>query len=753
MTSNTSGVKYHKNSLKKIPLRLILIVPFVVQIFAAVGLVGYLSFLQGQKAVNDLASQLMEKSSQQVDEHLDKYLALPQQLIQMNADAISDGQLDLNDQKANERYFWRQAKAFKNLNYIGYVLPDGREAGAGRWINGVDLLVFENLIGDGKASDYIADSRGNRAKLLQRYNFDPLSQEAYKDAVETGKQIWGKIINFEASNVQVTESGKALENKDLTTNIGYENFVLLPVRQPVYNSDKKLVSVISIDIVITEISKFISTLKVSSQGKIFIIERDGLLIGSSSKYSILSKASGKTERYNALQSPDLIIRNVARELRKKFNSFQNIKFNQRTNIVFNKENYYVQVLPWKNEYGLDWLIVVAVPKSNFMSQIYASTRTTILLCITALFIAILIGIYTSRYINQPILKLSQASEAIAVGELNQTIPENRVNELNVLGRSFNRMAKQLHDSFTDLEQINLKLENRVIQRTEKLSQALEDLKQTQAHLVQAEKMSSLGQMVAGVAHEINNPVNFIHGNLTYIDDYTQELLELIQAYQLYVPNPPEALQEIIDRIDLDFIIEDLNKIIGSMSTGTNRIREIVLSLRNFSRLDEAECKEADIHEGIDSTLMILQHSLQAKSKHPEIQIVKDYGQLPLVNCYAGQLNQVFMNILVNAIDALEDSFINHPTNNPTILIHTELTDDNNILISIADNGAGIPENILSKLFDPFFTTKPVGQGIGLGLSISYQIIVEKHKGKISCDSKLGEGTKFIIEIPYCRDKG
>ncbi len=273
---------------------------------------------------------------------------------------------------------------------------------------------------------------------------------------------------------------------------------------------------------------------------------------------------------------------------------------------------------------------------------------------------------------------------------------------------------------------------------------LHELKTTQAQLIQSEKMSSLGQMVAGVAHEINNPVNFIHGNLTPATQYALDLLNLLELYQQHYPNPPEDIQDEIEAVELEFLKEDFIKILDSMKQGTQRIREIVLSLRNFSRLDEAQFKAVDIHEGIDSTLMILQNRLKAKPNFPEIQIIKQYSSLPPVDCFPSQLNQVLMNILANAIDALESQ---KSLSTPQIKIHTKLLDNNRIAIHISDNGSGIPPEIQSKLFDPFFTTKEVGKGTGLGLSISYQIVVNKHGGNLSCKSTPGEGTEFIIEIP------
>ena len=303
-------------------------------------------------------------------------------------------------------------------------------------------------------------------------------------------------------------------------------------------------------------------------------------------------------------------------------------------------------------------------------------------------------------------------------------------------------------------------------QAEKLERALQDLKSTQSQLIQAEKMSGLGQLVAGIAHEINNPVNFIYGNLSYADNYTNELLNLVETYRTHYPEPVEAVKEKLEEIDIDFLAEDFLKLVGSIRVGAERIQKIVQSLNKFSRSDEEGCKFVDIHEGIDSTLMILQSRLKANSNRPEIQVEKNYADLPNVECYAGQLNQVFMNLLTNAIDALEEDaqangiwkvihdrpqWIREDKKISKILIQTEVFSDvqsgDRLIVKISDNGKGIPEDLRNRLFDLFFTTKPVGKGTGLGLSIAYQIITENHGGKLFFESELNKGTEFTIEIP------
>jgi signal transduction histidine kinase len=381
----------------------------------------------------------------------------------------------------------------------------------------------------------------------------------------------------------------------------------------------------------------------------------------------------------------------------------------------------------------------------------------------------------------------------AISHSSPCLPTNHHQALMKIAAHLASIATQRQQSEQALKQANEQLESRVAERTNQLREATEyllvevaerkmaelalrqsegqlkdkaqhleqaygKLQQAQAQLIQNEKMASLGQLVAGVAHEINNPVNFIQGNVTHATQYTQDLIELLKLYQTHYPDSIVEIEEKAAEIGIEFLFEDLPKLFASMEVGANRICEIVQSLRNFSHLDEAEVKAVDIHEGINSTLMILKSRLKAQPKRPIIQVVKEYGELPLIECYAGQLNQVFMNILINAIDALEEAIeleaeaIKNQLcclafKNPTIWIRTEIVNSNLLRVQIIDNGLGIPEHIQHRLFDPFFTTKPVGKGTGMGMSISYQIITERHKGQLLCSSKLGQGANFIIEIP------
>jgi signal transduction histidine kinase len=727
--------RFRNQILARIPLQLALIVPYVLQVVAAVGVTGWLCIRNGQKEINALSAQLRHEVTARIEEDLLNSLSVAHDANQLAIRTFQRENLDSTNVRALRPIFWDHLQVFDFANGVGFANQAGdlvgvsaaEEAGERKYyIEIVDRETNGNLI------SYDANATSLLTEVKRVSNYDPRSRPWYQAAKTAGILTWSDIY------------------WSLSQSSG--NSLAITAAHPLYDDIGEFQGVSFVLLNLQRLSLFLRSIEISDSAEIFIIERSGELVASSSEESLVTTQAGTQTRLLARNSQNDLIRSSAQFLERQFAQFDRVQTIQQLEFTLNRDRQFLQVTPVKDGFGIDWLVVIVLKESDFMGQIQANTRMTIALCVIALMAAVVSGIYTSRWIAHPILRLTAASEAIAAGQCDQRVEVHNTRELGVLARSFNHMAQQVQDSFAELAQTNAELEQRVTERTTELSRTLMNLQQTQAQLIQTEKMSSLGQLVAGVAHEINNPVNFIYGNVVYAQDYAHDLLRLLHLYHQHYPQPTPELQQELETIDLAFLSEDFPKAMISMKMGAERIREIVRSLRTFSRLDEAEFKTVNIHEGIDSTLLILQNRLKGKPDYPGINVIKEYASLPLVECYAGQLNQVFMNILTNAIDALEEydqsrtlEMINASPS--SIQITTQVLDSNWIAVHIADNGPGMSEEVCANLFNPFFTTKPVGKGTGLGLSISYQIVVETHKGFLLCHSILGQGTEFVIKIP------
>ena len=698
-----------RHFIHRLPLQAVLVVPFVLQIFAAVGLVGYFSFRNGQQAVNDLANQLINSTTQRVDEQLDNYLALPPQLAEVTAEAIAAGQLDLKDIQASERYFWRQSKVFPSISTLGYTLTDGRQIGAGRWVNPKEVTIYEALPGEGKASDYTSNSSGNRAKLIQRYDYDSLKSDAYLQAIHAKKPFWADIHALGASNTEVSAAGTEMQADGQTENVGdYTDYVAVPAIYPLFDRKGQFFASLSVELQLNDIGRFLKSLKISPSGQVFILERNGKLVAISGKQSILNKLKKDVvEQHTISTIPDPLIQSIASQIQQHSGRFPSIQQNRDLRFKYNNESYFTEVTPWKDKYGLDWLIVVTVPESDFMGQINANTRTTILLCFAALGIATILGIFTSRWIARPIFRLQKASEAIATGDLDRPVEVRGINELEGLARSFNQMAVQLKTSFTVLE-------DRVTERTVELQQA----KETADSANQAKS-----EFLANMSHELRTPLNGILG-------YAQ-------------------------------ILQRSESLTSKGSNGVDIIYQcgshLLTLINDILDLSKIEARKLELYPASFHFPSFLQgvveiNCIRAEQKGITFEFLLDKN-LPIgILADEKRLRQVLINFLGNAIKFTENGKV---TFRVEIIQRVDENKNTHIRFAIADTGVGMTPKQIEKIFQPFEQvgdTKKQSEGTGLGLAISHKI-VSLMDSEIQVQSILGEGSTFSfeVELPEVKD--
>ena len=673
----------------KIPISFILVIPFVLQIFAAVGITGYLSFSNGKKSVQDLVTQLQQEASERVGLHLDNYLAIATKLTKTNVDAIELGLLELKDLETAGHFFWRQLKTFKDVKYISYFLETGEFIGVGLWPEDGKIYVDEiSAKTNWKNHSYLVDEQGNRAELDEATDYDPKSESWYAETIKAGKLNWSKIYLWDE----------------------YPGVFSLAISYPIYDSANNLVTIVGVDLILTEISNFLGNIDISPSAKVFIVERDGLIVASSSSEKPYQIVEGEARRLNVIQSSDSLIKETAKYLSQNFGNFEGINSSQQLNFDIDGDRYFARVTPWQDELGLDWLVVVAMPEADFMAQINANNRTTILLCITSLLVATGLGIVTSHWITSPISRLSNATQAIAKGDLEQAVAIEGTKELNVLVNSFNRMANQLRLSFAKLDETNQKLEARVEERTAELKEAKE-----KAEIASQAKSEFLSSM----SHELRTPLNGILG-------YAQ----ILRRDRHLNPNQDNGL-----------------KIIHQSGNHLLTLINDILDLAKIeARKLELYTRELHLASFLAGVAGIINMRALEKDLLFQWEIAADLPQG--IQADEKRLRQVLLNLLGNAVKftdggtvTLSVSLVPSAENNPA---------QKTLRFEVRDTGVGMNSEQLAKIFQPFEQVGDVkrkGAGTGLGLTISRQLVALMG-GEIEVTSELGKGSTFWFAASF-----
>jgi signal transduction histidine kinase len=655
----------------KVPLRAVLIVPFVIQIVAAVGLTGYLSLRNGQTAVNQVADELRREITNRIEERLRSYLDVPAQVNQFNADMIEQGLLDISDLSQLDDYLLRQIRQFDQLTSIAITTtaPDY-----------VEVITFDrqaftinvwNKAGTG-ILQWTIDQQGNRSETEATPTYDHRQRPWWRDTLRLDRPNWSRP--FAAITPQR---------------------LIISLNQPIYNPQGEAIGVIGSDLSLLAIRDFLNSLKIGETGETFIIERDGSLIAAStSELPFRSLGEGKAERLLAIDSDDPLVRATARHLQQEFGSFHRLNQAKLEFATAEGHQQFLQVMPFQDPRGIDWLVIVVIPEADFMEQIHANTRLTLLLCAVALGAAIAFGIATAHWITKPIMQLSRASASLAKGDWDRPVDIQRSGELGVLSQAFNDMREELKQSHRQLEEYSRGLEQ----------------KNQQLATLEAELRKQLNLFLHAVSHDLRNPVI---GTSMVLDGLSQQPGDEVKLSRRVLERMIEGNQRQLDLI---------NSLIDTHATET---WGIVLHRQPIV-----------LHELVEAATADLQPILERDNAVLQSYIAPD---LPLIDGDALQLVRVYQNLIANALK--------HNPPGLTLILEAKPT-DNQLHCTVTDDGIGIPPEQCDRLFDPYFrgSQKPKSVGLGLGLYLCRQII-EAHGGAIGVRSRVGEGTTFWFTLP------